>query len=256
MSATFEAENLSLAFGKVVPFEGVSFSVDAGEIFAIIGPNGAGKTSLFNTLSRVYQPQTGTLRLEGRDLLRSRPRDLAALGVARTFQNLSLFAHMSVLENVLVGRHHLMRSGPLAAGAWFGRTRREEREHGFKAQEALELLRIADLADTPVSALPYGQQKRVELARAITMEPSVLLLDEPVAGVASQERAAMAQVIRDVHRSSGVTILLVEHDMNMVMSAADRVMVLDFGKVIALGTPPEIQADPAVVNAYLGKAAS
>ena len=255
MSAVLDVRDLSLAFGRVVPFDGVSFSVEEGEIFAIIGPNGAGKTSLFNTLSRVYQPHQGALELRGKDMLRFHARDLAHEGVARTFQNLSLFGHMTVLQNVMVGRHHLMRGGTLATAVWFGRTRNEERVHLTRAMEALAVLGLDAVAQAPVSALSYGQQKRAELARAIAMEPSLLLLDEPLAGVAHAERIELARVIRDAHLSRGLTTLLVEHDMNMVMAHADRVMVLDFGKVIAIGTPAEIQNNPEVIRAYLGETA-
>lgn len=253
MKTMLHADDLSLRFGKVVPFDSVSFDIAEGELFAIIGPNGAGKTSLFNTLSRVYNPHRGALSLDGEDLLRLRPRDLASRGVARTFQNLSLFGHMSVLENVLVGRHHLMASGPLSAGVWFGRTGREERTHRSTVRAWIDRLGLSSVAHLPAVSLSYGQQKRVELARALAMEPRVLLLDEPVAGVSRAERAELAGLINEVRTETGLTVILVEHDMNLVMSLADRVLALDFGRVIAVGTPAEIQANHAVIDAYLGE---
>jgi len=252
MTAMLEAKNLNLSFGSIVAFHDVSFSVEQGEIFAVIGPNGAGKSSLFNVLSRIYDPQGGALRLRDVDLLSVKARELAAHGVGRTFQNISLFTHLTVLENVMVGRHHLMKSGALAAGIWFGRTRREEAQHRERAREALELTGLSNLADASVDELSYGELKRVELARAIAMEPTLLLLDEPIAGIASSDRAEAASWITNVRDRTGATILLVEHDMNFVMSIADRVLVLDFGEVIALDTPKNIQSNPDVIRAYLG----
>jgi branched-chain amino acid transport system ATP-binding protein len=244
---------LTLRFGHVTAFEDVSFTVASGELFAVIGPNGAGKTSLFNVLSRVYQPQAGTVRLGERDLLALRSRQLAGAGVGRTFQNLALFGDLSVLDNVLIGRHHLMSCGPLRCGLRVGRSRREEREHRQAAREVLEFVGIGALAETRASQLPYGLRKRTELARALAMEPSVLRLDEPVAGMSERERAEITDLVKRLHERFAVTILLVEHDMGMVMQIAQRVLVLDFGRVIACDLPAAVQRDPTVVRAYLGE---
>jgi branched-chain amino acid transport system ATP-binding protein len=248
-----DVRELRLSFGSVPVLADVGFTVDAGEVFAVIGPNGAGKTSLFNVLSRVYRPDAGSLRFHGDDLLRRRAHELAAIGIARTFQNLGLFGQMSALENVLVGRHHLMRTGPLRGGIWLGPARAEEKRHRAVALQALEFTGIAEFAERPAGKLPYALRKRVEIARALAMEPRLLLLDEPVAGMSGAERAEMTELIRRVHRERELSIVLVEHDMGMVMQVAQRVMVLDFGRVIACGRPGEIQRDPHVVAAYLGE---
>ena len=246
-----ETDNLTLFFNSVAAFADVSFSVDEGEIFAVIGPNGAGKTSLFNVISRVYRPARGTVRYLGGDLLRLRRSQIAGAGIARTFQNLGLFGNLSVLENVLIGRHHLMRSGTLRGGLYLGFAQLEERSHRAAAMEALEFVGIAGMAHRPARILPYGMQKRVELARALAMQPRLLLLDEPVAGMGTAERGEIVTLIRRMHER-GYSIVLVEHDMGMVMQVAQRVLVLDFGKVIALGTPGEVQRDERVIKAYLG----
>jgi branched-chain amino acid transport system ATP-binding protein len=247
-----ETRDLSLRFGSVVAFEEVSFELAEGELLAVIGPNGAGKSSLFNVLSGIFRPVAGTTRFAGEDLLRLRTSQLAARGIARSFQNLALFPHLSVLENVLVGRHHLMRSGALRGGLYLGFARAEETVHRRAAMSALDYLGIAAHAATPVTLLPYGLQKSVELARCLAMEPRLLLLDEPVAGMSAGERREITALVRRLHRERGLTLLLVEHDVGMVMSVAQRVMVLDFGRVIAVGTPEEVQRSDAVVRAYLG----
>jgi branched-chain amino acid transport system ATP-binding protein len=249
-----DAQGLTLVFGAVTAFAGVDFHVAEGELFAVIGPNGAGKTSLFNVISRVYRPTRGTVRYRGEDLLRRRRSDMPSLGIARTFQNLGLFHNMSVLDNVLIGRHHLMRSGSLRGGVYAGFAAREEREHRRAAMDVLDFVGIARWAGYPVQVLPYGVQKRVELARALAMEPRLLLLDEPVAGMSSAERAEITALIRRIHGERGLSIVLVEHDMGMVMQVAQRVMVLDFGRVISVGTPAEVQRDENVIRAYLGEA--
>jgi branched-chain amino acid transport system ATP-binding protein len=243
--------DLTLRFGAVTAFEDVTFDLTAGELFAVIGPNGAGKTSLFNALSRVYEPDRGSITFDGRDLLRMRPRQLAGIGIARSFQNLGVMGHLSVLENVMLGRHHLMRGGALRGG--LGLTHAEERRHREAALRALEFVQLEALAKSHVGTLPYGVQKRVELARCLAMEPKMLLLDEPVAGMNAGERAQITDLIRRVHAEHSMTVLLVEHDMGMVMSIAQRILVLDFGQPIALGTAAEIQRDPRVIRAYLGE---
>jgi branched-chain amino acid transport system ATP-binding protein len=248
-----EVRDLSLRFGSVTAFEDLSFDVARGELFAVIGPNGAGKTSLFNVLSRAYVPTAGTVRFDGTDLLRRRVSALAGVGIARTFQNLGLFGQLTALENVLIGRHHLMHAGTLRSGLWLGYARREERRHRAAAMEALEFAGIAHHAQAPTGSLPFGLQKRVEIARALAMEPKLMLLDEPVAGMSVAEREEITALVRRLHRERDLTLLLVEHDMGMVMRIAQRVLVLDFGRIIAIGTPAEVQRDERVIRAYLGE---
>jgi branched-chain amino acid transport system ATP-binding protein len=248
-----EVRDLTLRFGSVTAFEDLSFDVGRGELFAVIGPNGAGKTSLFNVLSRAYTPTAGSVRFEGADLLRMRVSALAGAGVARTFQNLGLFGELTALENVLIGRHHLMHSGTLRSGLRLGYARREERRHSAAAMEALEFAGIGDHAHAPIATLPFGIQKRVEIARALAMEPTLMLLDEPVAGMSVAEREEITVLVRRLHHERDLTLLLVEHDMGMVMRIAQRVLVLDFGRIIAIGTPAEVQRDERVIRAYLGE---
>lgn len=255
-----DVSGLSLAFGGLQALQDVSLTVAAGEIVGLIGPNGAGKTTLLNCLSRFYEPDAGTLRFEGADLRRCRPHEVVRLGIARTFQNVELFAGLSVLDNVLVGRHTATafgrsRSaiGPLvAAGLRLPGARREEEALRRQALEVLDLLGLAAVAAWPAAALPHGLRKRVELARALVARPKLLLLDEPAGGLNPQETQALAELLRFLRATFGCALLLVEHDMNLVMGLCERIVVLDFGQVIAVGTPAEVQANPAVIEAYLG----
>lgn len=246
-------DGLTVRFAGVTALADVSFAVPRGELFAVIGPNGAGKTSLFNVLSRVYQPKAGAVTFDGRDLLRLKTHQTARAGIARTFQNLGQFPHTTVLDYILLGRHTRMRSGITLGGLYLGPTRREEVANRAYCMRLLDLLGLARMAQAPLGTLPYGVQKRADLARALALEPKLLLLDEPVAGMNLSETRDMAAVILDVKEQLGVTQILVEHDMAMVMGIVDRVLVLDFGRVIAQGRPAEVQANPNVVKAYLGE---
>ncbi|MBC8194593.1 MAG: ABC transporter ATP-binding protein [Acidimicrobiia bacterium] len=247
-----QVDDISLSFKGVKAITNVSFDVADGELFAIIGPNGAGKTSIFNSISQVYRPQKGDIRWKGESIMGSRPDRVAELGVARTFQNIELFPHMTVLENILLGRHVRMQRSWLAGSIWFGPARREEMEHRLAVEDIIDFLEIEEWRKHPVALLPYGFQKRVELGRALAMEPEMLLLDEPVAGMNLEETEDMARFILDIRQELGISIILVEHDMGLVMDIADRVMVLDFGEMISTGAPAEVQRDPAVIAAYLG----
>ena len=245
-------DNITLRFGGVTAINDVSFEVQPEELFAIIGPNGAGKTSIFNTISQVYRPQEGTIVFEGESLMGMRPDRVANRGIARTFQNIELFPQMNVIDNLLTGRHIRMNGSILDGALWFGKAKREELENRRKVEDIIDFLEIEQWRKHPVALLPYGFQKRVELGRALAMEPRLLLLDEPVAGMNLEETEDMARFILDIKRELNIPMIMVEHDMGLVMDIADRVMVLDFGERIAIGTPKEVQANPDVIAAYLG----
>jgi branched-chain amino acid transport system ATP-binding protein len=252
-ASILEVDGLSLAFGGVRALSEVSFEVPEGSITAVIGPNGAGKTSLFNAISGFYRPGKGRIMFAGEDITRDRPPARAKRGLARTFQNIALFRGMTVLDNIKLGRHAHLRTSVLDALVYWGRAHREEMELRAELEERIiDFLEIQHIRHAPVSALPYGLQKRVELARALAMRPRILMLDEPVAGMNREETEDMARFILDVKEEWGVTILMVEHDMGMVMDISDHVVVLNFGQVIARGRPEEVQSDPAVISAYLG----
>lgn len=253
MTTILDVSGLSRHFGGLKAVQDVSFSVRQGEIFSVIGPNGAGKTTLFNMISAVMPASSGSVRFEGRDLTRCRTSELAALGISRTFQNLALFHSETTLENVLVGLHSRLKASVLEAALGLGRTRGEEIDARQRVEDVLRFLRLESVRHIPVGQLAYGVQKRVELARAMVSSPRLLLLDEMVSGMNQEEREDVARFVLDLRDELGVTVLMIEHDMGIVMDISDRVAVMHQGSLIACGTPAEVSGDARVVEAYLGR---
>ncbi|HJS86714.1 MAG TPA: ABC transporter ATP-binding protein [Acetobacteraceae bacterium] len=252
MQAIFEATDLSVQFGGIRAVDAVSFAVAPGEVFSIIGPNGAGKTTIFNLISRIYQPTSGRLILQGRDITTVPPHRVASLGIARTFQNIELFSNASVLQNLLIGCHAHVQANILSQLLFLPAARRDELVHRERAEDVIAFLGLQRYRHTLIGSLPYGVRKVVELGRALCTEPKLLLLDEPSSGLNVEETEGMGYWIEDIKRDLGITVIMVEHDMSLVSAVSDRVMALNYGKVMAIGTPGEVQTHPEVVRAYIG----
>ncbi|MEJ2716249.1 MAG: ABC transporter ATP-binding protein [Deltaproteobacteria bacterium] len=254
--ALLSIKDLSISFGGLAALSRVSMDVEGGRIFSIIGPNGAGKTTVFNCITGIYRPNSGSIRFRGKEIVGKKPYQAARMGIARTFQNIELFAHLSCMDNLLLGRHIHMKTGVFAGASFFGRNfpaAKEERRHREHVEKIIELLELEAARDVPVAALPYGTRKLVELGRALAMEPSLLLLDEPTAGMNQEEKRDMMFWIKDIRDEFQITVIMVEHDMGLVMDVSDEVLALNFGSKLVQGSPEEVQNHPEVLEAYLGE---
>ncbi len=247
-----ELEDVTISFGGLTAVEGASFAVNPGEVFALVGPNGAGKSTIFNLVSRYCTPSGGDIRFEGKSILGCAPHDIPRLGIARTFQNIELFEHATVLQNLLIGRHTHRRSNAISEILHLPGVRSEERRHRLAAERVIDFLDLQPYRESLIMGLPYGVRKIVELGRALAVEPKLLLLDEPASGLSAEETDDVAFWIEDIRKVMGITVLMVEHDMSLVNSVSDRVLALADGKTLVIGTPQEVQTDPAVIEAYIG----